>query len=153
MPFYTIRVNLHIFGRNGHSQPSYNPILIEYQSMILRNQHTSQPRTPLLSILCLSVLVGAVTGISLPNCQTNSFYKILPLTPNEAYYLDMGSLFTGYNLRFNYSSDADLQKYIKLTNKIGLQKEEYPDVALQGLKSIHVARIGNSWGQQFIALT
>lgn len=81
-------------------------------------------RPKLLStIAVLLCLLTAVHCVNLPNCQTNPFYKILPLTPNETYYIDVSSLFSGYNLRFNAQADPDLQKYIQLTNKTGLLKE------------------------------
>ncbi len=67
--------------------------------------------------------------------------------------VDLGELFTGYNLRFNVSADVDIQKYIKLSDKMMLLKEEYPDMPLQGLKNYHLSKIGNSWGQQFVVLT
>ena len=35
----------------------------------------------------------------------------------------MANIFSGYNLRFNVSADTDLEKYLKLSSKIGLQKE------------------------------
>jgi hypothetical protein len=89
----------------------------------MKNNHHPTPTLTTKKLIFISVLIAFTHTLILPNCQTNDFYKILPLTPNEAYYLDMANIFTGYNLRFDVNADADLQKYLKLTNKIGLQKE------------------------------
>lgn len=104
------------------------------------------------AIFCLILIATALT-IDLPNCRTADFFKILPLVPDEAYIINLNSIFAGYNLQFNASVDPDLQKYVKVGNKITHLNDSFPDVPFLGLKSYHLSKLGNSWGSQFIALT
>jgi hypothetical protein len=67
--------------------------------------------------------------------------------------MDLDSYFGGYNLQYTIDADPSLQKYISLKPKKTKLKEEFPDVLMTGLKSHHLSKIGNSWGQQFITLS
>ena len=107
----------------------------------------------LLSFLLLALALIPASPIALPNCHSADFLKVLPLVPEEAYIINLNSLFTGYNLRFNASVDPDLRKYVDLGEKVRELNSSYPDVPLAGVKSYHLSSVGNSWGPQFIALT
>ena len=66
------------------------------------------------SIVISCFLLTVILAIDLPNCRTFDFFNILPLVPEEAYIINLNSIFAGYNLRFNATVDPDLQKYIKV---------------------------------------
>ena len=103
-------------------------------------------------VLLLSLILTTMT-ISLPNCHSSDFLKILPLVPDEGFIINLNSLFTGYNLDFNATVSPDIEKYINIGKKIKQLNNSYPDVPFLGLKSYHLTQQGNSWGSQFIALT
>lgn len=106
--------------------------------------------------LMLAIIITILTtanSIVLPQCQASSFFKTLPLVPDESYIMDLDSFFGGYNLNYTVVADPTIQKYISLRSKIKKQKEEFPDEPMTGLKSYHLSRIGNSWGQQFVTLS
>lgn len=104
-------------------------------------------------LIIILALFVSINSIQLPQCQTSSFYKTLPLVPDESYIMDLDSFFGGYNLEYTVLADASIQKYISLNSKFRKQKEEFPDVPMIGLKSSHLTKVGNSWGQQFITLS
>jgi len=62
----------------------------------------------LLTIVVCSLLLTASQAIDLPNCRTSDFFKVLPLIPEEAYIINLNSIFAGYNLQFNATVDPDL---------------------------------------------
>ena len=107
----------------------------------------------LQTIAVASLLLTLSLTIDLPNCRTADFFKILPLVPEEAYIINLNSIFAGYNLNFNATVDPDLQNYVKVGQKITHLNDSFPDVPFLGLKSYHLSHLGNSWGSQFIALT
>lgn len=51
------------------------------------------------------------------------------------------------------TADPDIEPYVKVGNKIKLNQQQYPDMPLSGLKGFYLGKKGNSWGQQFVALT
>lgn len=51
-----------------------------------------------LAIIIILVLLPSRSALPLPQCQTSSFYKTLPLVSNESYIMDLDSFFGGYNL-------------------------------------------------------
>jgi hypothetical protein len=67
--------------------------------------------------------------------------------------MDLDSFFGGYNVEYSIDADQSLSKYIEVKPKQRKLKEEFPDVLMTGLKSHHLSKIGNSWGQQFITLS
>jgi hypothetical protein len=108
---------------------------------------------PACNLFIITLLLVATQGIDLPHCQTTAFYKTLPLVANESYIMDLDSFFGGYNLDYSVKADPTIQKYVTLKDKMRKQKEEFPDVPMSGLKSAHLTKIGNTWGQQFITLS
>ena len=108
--------------------------------------------TTLQYIIILSIIAFAQT-IALPQCQTSDFYKTLPMVANETYIMNLDSFFGGYNLEYKVTANSTIQKYISLNNKTRKLKEELPDVQMTGLKTYHLSKIGNTWGQQFITLS
>ena len=103
--------------------------------------------------LALFTLLALACSVQLPQCQTSDFYKTLPLVANETFIMSLDSFFGGYNLEYTTDADPALQKYISLNSKYKLQKEEFPDVPMLGLKTSHLTKVGNNWGQQFITLS
>ena len=103
-------------------------------------------------IIILSIIASA-NCIALPQCQTSDFYKTLPMVPNETYIMNLDSFFGGYNLDYKVTADSTIRKYISLNDKMRKQKEEFPDVPMTGLKTYHLTKMGNTWGQQFITLS
>jgi hypothetical protein len=85
---------------------------ISYQSMGL----LTLGRLLLLLILLLPTMRAA-----LPNCHSSEFFQILPLVPEEAFIMDLSTLFQGYNLQFNVTADPDILPYVKIGEKIKLK--------------------------------
>jgi len=65
-------------------------------------------------LFLLAVTLLQAAAINLPNCHSSEFLRVLPLVPEEAFIINLNSLFTGYNLRFNASVDPDIEKYVEL---------------------------------------
>jgi hypothetical protein len=100
----------------------------------------------------IATLLSTLRSAPLPQCQTSAFYSTLPLTPDESSILNLDSIFGGYNLNYSLEADPNVLKYLTLGSKTRKLKQEFPDVPLSGLKSYHLQKIGNGWGQRFIAL-
>ena len=103
--------------------------------------------------LLITFLLGLAAAIDLPNCNAADFFKILPLVPQEAYIINLNTLFAGYNLNFNATVDPDIAKYVQLGSKVTQQNQEFPDTPFDGLKNCHLEHERNGWGQQFIAMS
>jgi hypothetical protein len=104
-------------------------------------------------LIFILAILSSTSALPLPQCQTSPFYKTLPLVPNESYIMNLDSFFGGYNLEYTVLVDQSIRKYISLSSKLRKQKEEFPDIPMTGLKSSHLTKVGNSWGQQFITLS
>lgn len=68
-------------------------------------------------IIAITLLITSVIA-SLPNCHASEFFQLLPLVPEEAYILDLSTLFQGYNLQFNVTADPDILPYVQVGQKI-----------------------------------
>ena len=99
----------------------------------------------------LIILVGAILCAGpTPKCKQNFYYHTLPLIADESAILNLDSLFDGYNLDYSLQGSEEWKQYLKLGEKMHLNKQEIPEVPLLGIKSHHLQRLGNSWGPSFI---
>jgi hypothetical protein len=69
---------------------------------------------------------------------------------NEKVILNLDNIFSGYNLNFSLEGTKEWENYITLSQKNRLLKMEAPDPPLAGLKSYHLEKIGNAWGNSFV---
>ncbi len=72
--------------------------------------------------LILVAIVAVSQAIQLPQCQASSFFKTLPLVPNESFIMNLDSFFGGYNLQYTTEADDLIKNYITLNNKFWKQK-------------------------------
>ena len=67
-----------------------------------------------------------------------------PLVLEKAYIINLNSLFTRYNLRFNATANPTSKSTWTWGEKVRELNTSYPDVPLIGLKSYHLSLVGNS---------
>lgn len=105
-------------------------------------------------IWTLILLIGRTESNKNPTarCDVGSYYETLPLIGEEAAILKLDQIFRGYNLEYSLEGEEEWKDYIKMGEKIRLQKKEVPDVPMLGLKTHHLHNIGNSWGTSFIVM-
>ena len=73
--------------------------------------------------ILLSIASAVLGATPTPKCKQNFFYRTLPLIADESAILNLDNLFDGYNLEFSLQGADEWKQYVKLGEKLHLNKQ------------------------------
>ena len=78
----------------------------------------------LKSLVVVLLVVGVIVAAGpSPRCKPNFYYHTLPLIAEESAILNLDSLFDGYNLEYSLEGSDEWSEYLKMGEKIHLNKQ------------------------------